>query len=139
MIKKAYSYYCLDILHLGHIQMMRKCREVVGSDGILIAGILTDQAVMEKKREPILSFEERFEIACSLKFFDDVVPQEQYSPLKNLKKIKPNILFESSSHKKEDIVKLSNYIKVIKGEVIIVPYFDGQSSTKIKSMIKNNY
>lgn len=139
MIKKGYSYYCLDILHSGHIQMMRRCREVVGSDGILIAGILTDEAVMEKKREPILSFEERFEIACSLKFFDDVVPQEQYSPLKNLKKIKPNILFESSSHDKEHIVKLSNYIISIKGEVIIVPYFDGQSSTKIKSMIKNNY
>lgn len=139
MIKKAYSYYCLDILHIGHIEMMKKCREIVGPNGILIAGILTDEAVREKKRDPILSFEERFEIACSIKFFDEVIPQEKYSPTNNLKKIKPNILFESSSHQREDIAKLSEFMKTINGEVVIVPYYDGQSSTKIKLMIKKNY
>ena len=135
MIEKGYSYYCLDILHKGHINMMKKCRQEIGENGILIAGILTDDAVREKKANPILLFEERFEIALSLKFFDQVVPQETYSPLLNLKKFKPSILFESSSHSREDIAKLKQYMNKINGSVLEVPYFDGQSSSDIKNKI----
>jgi len=135
MIKRGYSYYCLDILHKGHINMMKKCRQEIGQDGILIAGILTDDAVKEKKENPILLFEERYEIALSLKFFDQVVPQETYSPLQNLKKFKPSILFESSSHSREDIAKLEQYMNKINGSVLEVPYFEGQSSTEIKDKI----
>lgn len=136
MNKKAYTYYCLDILHIGHINYIKKCRQILGSDGILIAGILLDSAVKEKKSEPILSFEERFEVASSIKYFDKVVAQESYSPLTNLKKIKPNILFESSSHEEKDIIILSDFMKKINGKVIKIPYFNNQSSTNIKDMIK---
>ena len=66
---------------------------------------------------------------------DEVIEQGTYSPLENLKKIKPDILLESSSHSKEDIQSADNYMKRINGEVIKVPYYDGQSSTKIKNLI----
>ena len=138
MIKKAYSYYCLDILHKGHINVMKTCRQIIGENGILIAGILTDEAVKEKKANPILPFEERYEIALSLKYFDKVVPQKKYSPLQNLKKIKPDILIESTSHNKEDIIKLKEYMAQINGKVVEVPYYEGQSSTNIKNQIIRN-
>ena len=66
-MKIVYSYYCLDILHIGHILMMKKCKDITGSDGLFIAGILTDNAIFEKKPIPIMPFEERFEIASSIK------------------------------------------------------------------------
>ena len=116
----VYSYYCLDILHIGHILMMKKSKEVAGKDGILVAGILTDTAIMEKKTKPILSFKERMEIAKSIKYIDKVILQETYSPLPNLKKVKPSILMESSSHAKQDIIKVQQYMESIKGEVIIL-------------------
>ena len=131
----VYSYYCLDILHIGHLTMIKKCRQVAGQKGLLIAGILTEDAIKEKKPPAVLSFEERFEIASSIKYFDQVIPQETYSPLDNLKMIKPNILMESSNHSKKDIDLLENYMKSINGEVIKVPYYSGQSSTKIKNLI----
>ena len=134
-MKIVYSYYVLDILHKGHLLMLKKSKEVAGRNGKLIVGILTDEAVMEKKEPPILKFDERFEIASSIRFVDEVVEQRTYSPLENLKKIKPNILMESSSHSKEDIQSADNYMKRINGEVIKVPYYDGQSSTKIKNLI----
>jgi len=135
MSKQAYTYYSLDILHIGHIKMMKKCREIIGLEGKLIAGILTDKAIKEKKLKPILCFKERFEIASSIKFFDQVIPQETYSPLDNIKKIKPDILMESSSHEKKEIIKLEEYMKNFNGKVIVVPYYNGQSSTKIKKTI----
>tara|TARA_B100000959_G_C14474549_1_gene416555 strand:- start:129 stop:485 length:357 start_codon:yes stop_codon:yes gene_type:complete len=116
---------------------MKESKKIAEANGILIAGILTDSAIMEKKTKPILSFEERLEIAKSIKYIDKVIPQESYSPLQNLNKIKPDILMESSSHAEEDIDKARDYMEFINGEVMILPYYDAQSSTRIKDLIKN--
>ena len=135
-MKIVYSYYVLDILHKGHLLMLKKSKEVAGRNGKLIVGILTDEAVMEKKEPPILKFDERFEIASSIRYVDEVIEQGTYSPLENLKKIKPDILLESSSHSKEDVQRAEKYMKSINGKVITIPYYNGQSSTKIKDLIR---
>jgi len=137
-MKKVYSYYSLDIFHLGHLIMIKKCREVAGENGELVVGILTDGAIMEKKPKPIISFEERFQIAKSIKYIDKVIPQTTYSPLQNVKKINPDILMESESHEKREIENMRNLMSNLGGEIIIVPYFMEQSSTNIKNLIKNS-
>ena len=134
----VYSYYCLDILHIGHIIDLKKSKEVAGENGTLIIGILTDEAIMEKKPKPIIPFKERFEIASSIKYVDEVVPQKTYSPLDNLILFKPNILMESTSHSQESIDKLTNYMKSVGGRVVMNPYYKEQSSTQIKNLIKNS-
>ena len=133
----VYSYYCLDILHIGHIIDLKKSKKVAGENGTLIIGILTDEAIMEKKPKPLFPFKERIEIASSIKYVDEVVPQKTYSPLDNLILFKPNILMESTSHSQESIDKLTNYMKSVGGRVVMNPYFKEQSSTKIKNLIKN--
>ena len=115
---------------------MKKSKEVAGENGTLIIGILTDEAIMEKKPKPIFPFKERFEIASSIKYVDEVVPQKTYSPLDNLILFKPNILMESTSHSQESIDKLTNYMKSVGGRVVMNPYYKEQSSTKIKNLIK---
>lgn len=136
-MKLVYSYYVLDIIHQGHLLMMKNAKALAGKDGKLIVGILTDEAVMELKSKPILSFEERIELANSIKYIDLVVPQETYSPLPNIKRIKPDIMMESSSHTEEAVRDAEEFMKSIKGRVIVLPYFPSQSSTNIKSMINN--
>ena len=138
MANVVYSYYCLDVLHIGHILDLKKSKEVAGENGTLIIGILTDEAIMEKKPKPIFSFNERFEIASSIKYVDEVVTQKTYSPLDNLILFKPNILMESTSHSQESIDKLTNYMKSVGGRVVMNPYYKEQSSTKIKNLIKNS-
>ncbi len=141
-MKLVYSYYVLDIVHKGHLKMMENAKAIAGEDGKLIVGILTDEAVMEKKPKPILSFDERYDLACALKCVDLVVAQETYSPLPNVKKIKPDILMESSSHTDEAIEEAREVMESIGGKVIVIPYFPSQSSTNIKNDInkrrKNN-
>lgn len=51
-MKIVYSYYVLDIVHKGHLEMMKNAKAIVGADGKLIVGILTDEAVMEKNQNP---------------------------------------------------------------------------------------
>jgi len=137
-MKIVYSYYVLDIVHKGHLLMMKNAKALAGEDGKLIVGILTDEAVMEKKPRPTLSFEDRIELASSLKFVDLAVAQETYSPLPNVKKIRPDILCESSSHSKEAIKEAREVMKGINGKVVVIPYFPTQSSSDIKNKIIGN-
>ena len=132
----VYSYYVLDLVHRGHLKMLENAKAIAGKDGKSIVGILTDEAVMEKKPKPILSFDERYDLASALKFVDLVVAQETYSPLPNVKKIKPDILMESASHDEEAIEEAREVMESIGGKVIVIPYFPSQSSTNIKNQIK---
>jgi phosphoenolpyruvate phosphomutase len=115
--------------------MMKNAKEIAGKDGKLIVGILTDEAVMEKKTKPSVSFEERIELAGAIKYVDVAVAQETYSPLPNVMKIRPDILMESSSHDEEEIEKAREYMESINGKVIVLPYFPAQSSSEIKNKI----
>jgi len=135
-MKIVYSYYVLDIVHKGHLLMMKNAKAIAGVDGKLIVGILTDEAVMEKKSKPIMPFEERIELASAIKYIDVAVAQETYSPLPNIMKIKPDILMESTSHNEEEIEKEREYMKSINGKVIVIPYYPNQSSTNIKDEIR---
>ncbi len=119
--------------------MMKNCKAIAGPDGKLIVGILTDEAVMEKKAKPVLSFEERMDLADAIKYVDVVVAQETYSPLPNVKNIRPDILMESSSHSPESIAEAREVMAGINGRVIVIPYFPPQSSTGIKDRVKNNH
>ncbi len=134
-MKIVYSYYVLDLVHKGHLKMMENAKAIAGKDGKLIVGILTDEAVMELKPKPIISFDERFDLANAIKYVDLVVAQETYSPLPNVKKIKPDILMESSSHTDEAIEEAREVMESIGGKVIVIPYYPSQSSTSIKEKI----
>ena len=134
-MKIVYSYYVLDVVHRGHILMMKNSKEIAGKDGKLIVGILTDEACMEKKSKPILSFNERMMIAQSIKYCDLVVPQETYSPLPNVKRLRPDVLMESTSHTEEAIDEAERVLKEWNGRVIAIPYYPEMSSTTIKQKI----
>lgn len=136
-MKIVYSYFVLDIVHKGHLEMIKNAKAIAGDDGKLIVGILTDKAVMEKKAPPILSFEERVELARAIKYVDLVVSQDVYSPIPNVKKIKPDILMESTSHSDSAIDEAHAIMTELSGRVIVVPYFPSQSSTEIKQKILN--
>ena len=137
-MKIVYSYYVLDLIHKGHLLMMKNSKAMAGKDGKLIVGILTDEAVMEKKpKRPILSFDERINIAESIKYVDAAVPQETYSPIPNVKRIRPDILMESDSHSEKEMAETRKIVESYGGRVVVMPYYPSQSSTNIKNKIKD--
>ena len=132
----VYSYFVLDIVHRGHLLMLKNSKGIAGPDGRLIVGIVSDEAVLAKKGiTPILSFSERLELANSIQYVDAVVGQQNYTPYENVKNIAPNILMESESHDEAQINEGRRLMKKMGGRVIVMPYFHDQSSTLIKSKI----
>ena len=137
-MKIVYSYYVMDLLHRGHLLMLRNSKSIAGPEGRLIVGIISDEAVEKQKgRPPILSFEERLELAQAIRYVDLVVQQTEYSPLENVKRINPDILMESESHNDAQLSASRELMKSIGGQTIVMPYFVGQSSSKIKSKLKS--
>ena len=130
----GYAYVVGDILHFGHIQHLKNCKALCDK---LIVGVLTDEACTEKKPKPIIPFRERLELVSELKSVNAVVTQKEYSPAKNIKSIRPNILFESDSHSEEILNSSKNWVELYKGRMIVMPYFPLQSSTKIKEKIRD--
>ena len=132
----VYAYFVLDIVHRGHLIMLKNSKAIAGPEGRLIVGIVSDEAVLEKKgKVPVLDFSERLELANSIQYVDLVVGQKNYTPFENVKNIAPNILMESESHDEVQINKGRELMKELGGRVIVMPYFHSQSSTLIKSKI----
>ena len=132
----VYAYFVLDIVHRGHLMMLKTSKAIAGPEGRLIVGIVSDKAVFEKKgKVPVLDFSERLELANSIQYVDLVVGQKNYTPYENVKNIAPNILMESESHDEVQINKGRKLMKELGGRVIVMPYFHNQSSTLIKSKI----
>ena len=119
--------------------MLKNAKAIAGPDGRLIVGIVSDEAVLAKKgKSPILDFSERLELANAIEFVDLVVGQRDYTPFINVRNIVPNILMESESHDDAQIEEGRNLMDELGGRVIVLPYFQGQSSTLIKTKIAVN-
>ncbi|GAF95409.1 unnamed protein product [marine sediment metagenome] len=122
----GYAYVVGDILHEGHLLHLRNCKGLCDK---LIVGVLTDEAVMQEKPKPSLSFERRIALVAALECVDAAVPQYQYSPVINLSDISPDIHFECSQH---------DYMGPYPADrVISMPYYPGISSTQIKENIRD--
>ena len=135
----VYSYFVLDIVHRGHLMMLKNSKAIAGPEGRLIVGIVSDEAVLEKKGKlPTLDFSERLELAASIKYVDLVVEQKSYTPYENVKHIAPNVLMESDSHSEAQIDTGRQIMSDLGGRVIVMPYFGDQSSTLIKSKISES-
>lgn len=135
-MKIGYTYVVADIFHFGHLKYLQRGKKLCDK---LIVGVLTDEATMEKKQKPIVSYKERLEVVKSIKCVDRAIIQKTYSPIPNVKRLKPDILIESASHTKEAIKEAKENMKKIGGEVRVLSYYKPQSSTSIKLKILNEY
>ncbi len=125
----VYCYVCGDILHKGHIEHLRNCKALGDK---LIVGVLSKEAIMEKKAAPTMEFDERFDLIRNIQCVDVVVVQHTYSPLDNMMGIRPDILVESTDHPEQPANK---FMENIGGRVVALPYYPGHSSTQVKKSI----
>ena len=121
---------CFDILHVGHVKYL----QIAKSFGdVLIVGLNSDQSIKRLKGEdrPVNTLQDRAYILASLEVVDYVVPFESDTPLELIKMIKPDILVKGGDYKGKKVVGTE-----FAGELRLVDFVDGKSTTNIISKIK---
>ena len=70
--KKVYVALSADILHKGHINVLKLAKKY----GAVIVGLLTDKAIASYKNIPYLNYEKRKVVVENIKYVDKVIPQK---------------------------------------------------------------
>ena len=132
-MKKKIVYIGLtaETIHHGHINLIEKARIY----GDIVVGLLTDTAVANFKRIPLLSYDQRKKIITNIKGVTKVIPQNEWDYSINLKKIKPDYMVHGSDWVSGPQKKLKiNALKALHkvgGKLIEIPYTKGVSSTAL--------
>lgn len=84
--KTVYMCMSTDVIHGGHISIINKAKKL----GKLIIGVLSDEAVSNYKRFPLVPFEERKILYENIEGIYKVVEQKELSYKENLLKLKPD-------------------------------------------------
>src|SRR4051794_37862957 len=85
---KVYVGMSADLLHHGHLNILRVAREL----GDVTVGLLTDRAIASYKRLPLLSWSERKAIVENIKGVTSVIAQETLDYVPNLKLLRPDFV-----------------------------------------------
>jgi len=117
---------CFDILHTGHVQLLKECKKLAGDNGKVIVGLNSDASVKKLKGEsrPVNDQESRKLLLESLRFVDEVIVFEEETPELLIEKIRPDILVKGGDYSIDQIVG-KQYAK----KVVVFPYVDGKSTT----------
>ena len=76
---KIITFGTYDLLHIGHINILEKCKFYGGKENELIVGISTDDFTFQKKNKyPTYNQLERKKILESLVFIDSVFFEESF-------------------------------------------------------------
>ena len=136
MEKLVYIGMSADLVHPGHLNVIKKGREL----GRVIIGLLTDEAIAGYKRVPYLSFQQRKIVIENIAGVSEVMAQETLDYTFNLQKIKPDYVVHGDDWKtgvqQATRQKVIDTLKEWGGELVEVPYTGGISSTAIQKALK---
>lgn len=121
-MKQVYMCFSTDILHSGHIRILRRAAEL----GELTVGVLTDEAIATYKRYPLIPLAERIQLFESLSDVKRVVVQQTLSYRDILKELTPDIVVHGDDWRtgvqsgvREEVVRL---LAEYGGELVEWPY-----------------
>ncbi len=126
---------CFDILHPGHIRYLQQARKL--GDRLVVL-VNSDASVQRLKgpNRPVNNLEQRMEMLAALECVDWVTVFDADTPKQMIDRLLPDILVKGGDY--EDISQIAGHESVIAngGEVKILSFIEGHSTTNIIETIK---
>ena len=115
--KIVFTNGCFDILHLGHIKLIKKAKSM---GDVLVAGINSDSSVKKLKgpKRPVMKESARAEIIASLEPVDYVTVFREDTPFELIKFIQPDILVKGGDYGIKEIVGRGIVKKVVRFKTV---------------------
>ena len=132
--KVVFTNGCFDILHPGHIHLLRKAK-LLGD--ILIVGLNSDKSVkiLKGNNRPINKELDRIKLLSSLRYIDYVTVFNEETPLNLIKQIIPNVLVKGSDYDSKNVVG-AEFVIENGGTVEIIKLKKNFSTTKLINNFK---
>ena len=126
---------CFDIIHPGHIDLLKRARSF-GTK--LIVGINSDKSVQSIKgvSRPFIDEKGRAEILKNLKTVDEVRIFDELTPAKLIEEIKPDVLVKGGDWATNEIIG-ADFVLSYGGKVFSLPFNENISSSNIVEKIKS--
>jgi len=136
MMKKVYTCFCTDVIHEGHLNILREASKY----GQVYVGVLSDEAMVGFNRFPTISLGERMEIVRETGLAAEVLVQQEITYDAVLEEIKPDYVIHGDNWKEgpEAFIRenvLQNLQK-LGGELIEVPYTYNEKVKRIDDQMK---
>lgn len=125
---------CFDLLHLGHLEVIRKSKSFGDK---LIIGLNTDASVKRLKGEkrPIQNEHTRAAVLAALTLVDYVILFDEDTPLQLITDIQPDVLVKGGDYTIDQIVG-ADFVLGYGGEVKIIDTLSGHSTTSTISKMQ---
>ena len=134
--KVVFTNGCFDLIHRGHIEALAQTADLGDK---LIIGLNSDVSIKKLKGEsrPIIDEKSRVILLASLSFVDAIILFSEETPLNLITNLNPNILAKGGDYEINTIVG-HEIIRKNGGEVILIPFVEGFSSSNIIDKIKDS-
>lgn len=127
--KIVFTNGCFDLLHAGHITLLRKAKSF---GDVLVVGLNTDRSVrkLKGKGRPVVPEKDRALVLSALRDVDFVVFFPEPTPLKLIQILSPDVLVKGADYKSSQIVG-ADWVQAAGGRVVRVPLVQGKSSSSV--------
>lgn len=128
-MKKVITYGTFDLFHRGHLELLRRAREL---GDYLVVVVSSDEFNALKNKKSFYSFEDRKAIVEAIRYVDEVLPE--YTWEQKIDDVKNNDIdiFVMGHDWEGKFDFLKEYC-----EVVYLPRTDGISTTQIKEELSN--
>tara|TARA_Y100000768_G_scaffold189369_1_gene141859 strand:+ start:124 stop:648 length:525 start_codon:yes stop_codon:yes gene_type:complete len=140
--KVVFTNGVFDLLHLGHIDYLAKTADL-GTK--LIIGLNDDESVRTLSKgpaRPIKDEQTRAHILAALSFVDAVVLFGDHTPFHLIETLLPDVLVKGGDYNPDEtnpeakgFIVGSDLVKAAGGEVCVIPFVPGHSTTSLEEKI----
>lgn len=137
-MKKVYMCLSTDIIHTGHINIIKRAAEY----GEVTVGVLIDEYVAIYEKPPIIPLEERMKIIENIKGVTHVIIQNDIFYDENLRKIKPDYVIHGDNwnrgYQKEVKERAAKVLQEWGGQIIEIPYYKNEGLSLFDSYMQDS-
>ena len=130
-MKKVITYGTFDLIHTGHINILRRAKEM---GDYLVVAISTDEFNTMKHKQAYYSFEQRKQILEAIRYVDEVIPEHTWDQKVQDVKEHDIDIFVMGHDWEGEFDFLKEYC-----EVIYLPRTEGVSTTKTKQDLSKRH
>ncbi len=124
---RVFTNGCFDILHRGHIELLKYCASL----GEVIVGLNSDESVARLKgpSRPLVQIEDRKTILESIKYVKSVHVFQEDTPFELIKTLKPDLIVKGGDYQPHEVAGFDLC------EVRIFNFLEGYSSSGLIRML----